>query len=228
MATLARNPRRSTGLLANLNGRHHKQALILFTLAVTVHYFEHIGQAVEVLGLGWKSKDAGGFIGLLYPPAVTSEIMHYSFAVFMTIGFWVLRPAFKGRALRWWTLAFVIEFWHHFEQFLLITQHYAHHYLFGGTEPTSVLQIFFPRLELHLFYNTIVAIPMVVALVFHFRPDASERARAVCNCVVPEPEPRAIVGPVSTEALATDADLAATDAPVSTTSGATETGATVD
>lgn len=186
MATLIM-PRTGTGLRATLNGRLHKAALILFTLAVTVHYLEHVGQAIEVLGLGWQGKDAGGLVGLLYPPLVTSEIMHYSFAVFMTVGFWVLRPAFKGRALRWWTLAFVIEFWHHFEQFLLITQHYAHHYMFGGSEPTSVLQMFFPRLELHLFYNTVVAIPMVVALVQHFRPNLSERVRAICTCAGPTP-----------------------------------------
>ena len=76
----------------------------------------------------------------------------------------------------------MFEFWHHFEQLLLIIQHYAHHYMFGGTVPTSVLQIFFPRVELHLFYNTIVAVPMVIALVQHFRPNASERARAICTC----------------------------------------------
>lgn len=180
-------PRPGTGLRATLNGRLHKTGLVLFTIAVTVHYFEHVGQAIEVLGLGWKTKDAGGFVGLIYPPLVTSEIMHYSFAVFMTVGFWVLRPAFKGRALRWWTLAFVIEFWHHFEQFLLITQHFSHHYMFGGSEPTSVLQIFFPRLELHLFYNTVVAIPMVIALVQHFRPTPAEHARAECTCAGPAP-----------------------------------------
>ena len=187
MATLATMtiPPRSTGLLATLNGRRHKLALILFTIAVLVHYFEHAGQAVEIWGLGWRVPDSGGLIGLAFPWLVTSEIMHYSFALFMIIGFFVLRPAFYGRALRWWSLALVFEFWHHLEQLLLIIQHYSHHYMFGGTVPTSVLQIFFPRVQLHLFYNTIVLVPMVVALVLHFRPNASELAWATCTCAAP-------------------------------------------
>jgi hypothetical protein len=182
-------PRRSTGVLATLNGRRHQQALILFTVAVLVHYVEHLGQGVEIWGLGWKTADSGGVIGLAFPWLVTSEVMHYSFALFMIIGFFLLRPAFMGRALRWWSLALVFEFWHHFEQLLLITQHYSHHYLFGGTVPTSTLQVFFPRVELHFFYNTIVLVPMLIALVQHFRPNASERARAICTCATPVDAP---------------------------------------
>ena len=36
--------------------------------------------------------------------------------------------------------------------------------------PTSIAQLVFPRVELHLFYNTIVTIPMVVAMFYHLRP----------------------------------------------------------
>jgi hypothetical protein len=35
---------------------------------------------------------------------------------------------------------------------------------FGNAVPTSILQLWFPRLELHLFYNTVVFVPMVVAM----------------------------------------------------------------
>jgi len=36
-----------------------------------------------------------------------------------------------------------------------------------------------PRVELHLFYNTIVFIPMVVAMYFHMFPPAGERRKAL-------------------------------------------------
>jgi hypothetical protein len=224
MDTLKAIPRRSTGVVATLNGRRHLPALILFTIAVLVHYVEHLATGFEIWGLGWKTADSGGVIGLVFPWLVTSEVMHYSFAVFMLIGFFLLRPAFMGRALRWWSLALVFEFWHHFEQLLLIIQHFSHHYLFGGTVPTSTLQIFFPRVELHLFYNTIVLVPMLIALVQHFRPNASERARAICTCAAPAAAPSGLVASVP----AADADPTTGDAPAGAAARATETGATAD
>jgi hypothetical protein len=48
--------------------------------------------------------------------------------------------------------------------------------------PTSILQMFFPRVELHLFYNAIVTIPMVVAVVLHLRPSRDELAHMHCSC----------------------------------------------
>ena len=48
--------------------------------------------------------------------------------------------------------------------------------------PTSVLQLLFPRVELHLFYNSIVFIPMVIAMYLHLRPNPAELSQASCNC----------------------------------------------
>ena len=48
--------------------------------------------------------------------------------------------------------------------------------------PTSVLQNFFPRVELHLFYNSIVTIPMIVAVILHMRPNRAEPVEADCTC----------------------------------------------
>ncbi len=42
-----------------------------------------------------------------------------------------------------------------------------HHNLWHKPVPFSVLQLFFPRVELHLFYNTIVFIPMVIGMYYH-------------------------------------------------------------
>jgi hypothetical protein len=38
------------------------------------------------------------------------------------------------------------------------------------------------RPELHLIYNALVTIPMVVAMVYHMRPSAAERQQARCSC----------------------------------------------
>jgi hypothetical protein len=39
-----------------------------------------------------------------------------------------------------------------------------------------------PRVELHLFYNTIVFIPMVVGMYFHMFPREGEAATDGCSC----------------------------------------------
>jgi hypothetical protein len=173
---------RSGSLLATLNGRRHEVALGVFLLVVLAHWAEHVAQAVEIWGLGWKVPQARGVLGLPFPWLIRSESMHYAYALIMLVALWALRYGFTGRSRRWWTLALGIQFWHHIEHLLLIVQANTHHYLFGGTVPTSVLQIFFPRVELHLFYNTIVTIPMVIAVVLHRRATAAERAEAPCEC----------------------------------------------
>lgn len=39
-----------------------------------------------------------------------------------------------------------------------------------------------PRVELHLFYNTIVFLPMAVAMYYHLFPPAAEASRAQYSC----------------------------------------------
>ena len=39
-----------------------------------------------------------------------------------------------------------------------------------------------PRVELHLFYNTIVFIPMVVGMYYHMFPPATEEPSHGCSC----------------------------------------------
>jgi hypothetical protein len=80
-------------------------------------------------------------------------------------------------------VALVIQFWHHFEHLLLLIQAQTGHDFFGQKVPTSILQLFFPRVELHLFYNSIVFIPMVIAMYLHLRPTLQERRAMVCTCV---------------------------------------------
>jgi hypothetical protein len=164
-----------------INTRWHKPALIFFMLVVLGHWAEHIAQAWQIYVLGWPAHHAGGVLGLFFPWLVHSEILHYGYALIMLVGIWVLRKGFTGISRRWWTVALVIQFWHHFEHLLLIGQATFHHNLFGSPVPTSIIQLIVPRVELHLFYNSIVFIPMVVGMYYHMFPRTGEDKRQ-CTC----------------------------------------------
>jgi hypothetical protein len=174
------------GFHEKLNARWHKPALYLFTLVVLGHWAEHLAQAVQIYALGWPRPRAGGVLGLWYPWLVGSEVLHYGYAVVMLVGIWVLRKGFNGLSLKWWTAALVIQFWHHIEHALLQGQVIFQHNLLGSPIPLSFLQIAFPtsRVEIHLFYNAVVFIPMVVAMYYHMFPPAGEEAAASCTCAL--------------------------------------------
>lgn len=184
-----RNPLSSVRtFIDKLNGPWHKQALIVFFVIVLAHWTEHIFQAHQIWIQHLPKKQALGALGMVWPWLVSSEWLHYGYALVMLAGLIILRPAFVGRARARWNLALGIQVWHHFEHLLLLFQVVTGVYLFGGSAakgPVSVFQALLPagsRPELHLFYNTIVFIPMVIAMVYHFRPPASDKEKAVCNC----------------------------------------------
>ncbi|RUT02801.1 hypothetical protein DSM106972_057210 [Dulcicalothrix desertica PCC 7102] len=153
-----------------LNGRWHKPAMQVFMVIIITHLLEHIFQVYQVYVLGWSRKDALGALGLLYPWLVRSEWLHYGHALFMLLGLAALRPAIVGRARIWWDITFVIAFYHHFEHALLLGQVLINKNLFGSPVPTSIGQLWIPRLELHLFYNALVLLPMLIALYYHRFP----------------------------------------------------------
>nr|BFE50735.1 hypothetical protein GCM10017745_41620 [Saccharothrix mutabilis subsp. capreolus] len=80
----------------------------------------------------------------------------------------------------------MLQFWHHVEHLLLILQSSTGVNLLGRPVPTSIVQLLVPRVELHLFYNFIVFVPMVVAMVLHMRPNGRNARR----CGAPAPCPR--------------------------------------
>jgi hypothetical protein len=45
-----------------------------------------------------------------------------------------------------------------------------------------VAQIWIPRVELHLFYNAVVFVPMVVAMYHHMFPSPEDEAQHACTC----------------------------------------------
>src|SRR5687767_6778908 len=172
----------TSALLERLNGPRHETALRVFVVIVLAHWAEHLLQAFQIYGLGWSVPEARGLAGYFFPFLVSSELMHYGYAVVMLAGLWILRPGFRGlEDRRWWNIALAIQFFHHVEHLLLQGQYLLGQNLFDRPVPTSLLQLWVPRVELHLFYNTVVFIPMVVAMAYHMFPPASARAPR-CTC----------------------------------------------
>jgi hypothetical protein len=171
-------------LADRLNGPWHERGLQLFMAIVLAHWAEHLAQAVQVYVLGWPLPEARGMLGLWFPWLVKSEILHYGYAIVMLVGIWIFRTGFVGRAYVLWMVAFWIQFWHHIEHALLQGQAIVGQNLFGSPVPVSLAQLVVPRLELHLIYNSIVFVPMVIAMYRHLLPPEPERARMRCSCAV--------------------------------------------
>jgi hypothetical protein len=144
----------------------------IFMLVVLAHWAEHIVQAAQVFVFGWARPDARGVLGWAFPWLVSSEALHYAYAVLMLAGLIYFRPGFSGTARVWWNVALVLQIWHHAEHALLLSQVLVGHPFFGAAKPTSIIQLLVPRIELHLFYNAVVTLPMLIAVEL-----ASEPAR---------------------------------------------------
>lgn len=168
--------------LVSLNGRWHRGALLAFLGVVLAHWAEHVFQAYQVYVLKMAPSHAMGAVGMVYPWLVRSELLHFGYAVVMFVGLHLLRSAFVGRGARWWRIALWIQAWHLVEHTLLLVQASLGHPFWGRLVPTSVLQLLFPRLELHLFYNTVVFIPMVIGMLYHRRPTVAECDAMTCTC----------------------------------------------
>jgi hypothetical protein len=168
-------PDRTLSVVERLNGPSHELALRVLTVIVLAHWAEHLLQAFQIYVLGWPVPEARGLLGQFYPWLVTSETLHYVFALVMLVGLWILRPGFTGvRDRQWWTIALGIQFFHHVEHALLITQATLGRNFFGRPVPTSLVQLWVPRVELHLFYNAIVFVPMMIGMYYHLFPPIEE------------------------------------------------------
>jgi hypothetical protein len=165
-----------------LNSQWHERGLQVFMVIVLAHWAEHLAQAWQIWVMGWPAPKANGVLGLWYPWLIKSETLHYAYAIVMLTGLWVFHDGFSGTSRKWWMLAFWIQFWHHIEHLLLITQATMHHNFWHKPVPFSVLQLVFPRVELHLFYNSVVFIPMVIGMYYHMFPPAGEGQHDKCSC----------------------------------------------
>jgi hypothetical protein len=198
-------------LSRKLNTTWHKRALQMFMLITLAHWGEHLAQTFQVYVLHWPLKESFGMVGMLFPALVKNESIHYAYAIVMLIGLWVLRTGFTGRAYVWWMIAFWIQFWHHIEHALLQYQVVVGHNFLGAPAPISLIQMvgliegpagtgfnglmtgppvhglsgllfIVRRLEVHMIYNTIVFVPMVVGMYYHMFPSPEEEQHMGCSC----------------------------------------------
>jgi len=172
----------NAGFSEKLNTRWHERGLQVFMAIVLAHWMEHLVQAYQIWVMNWPRPKALGLLGLIWPWLIQTEALHYGYALIMLIGIWIFRKGFTGVSHTWWMIAFCIQFWHHIEHFLLIYQATTHHNFWHKPVPCSVLQLFFPRVELHLFYNTVVFIPMVIGMYYHMFPPEGEQGNPSCTC----------------------------------------------
>jgi hypothetical protein len=181
-ATCAIGAPKHMSFIEKINSVWHKPALLTYTAIVLAHWLEHFVQAAQIYVLNWPVKESRGILGYWFPWLISSELLHYGYALVMLICFWVMRKGFVGSSKTWWMIAFWIQFWHHIEHALLQGQAIFHHNLFNSPVPTSIAQLLIPRVELHLFYNTIVFVPMALAMFYHMFPKPSEAAQMHCTC----------------------------------------------
>ncbi|RII11145.1 hypothetical protein DSC45_29230 [Streptomyces sp. YIM 130001] len=170
-------------VLGRLNSSGHRTALNVYLFIVLAHWAEHLAQPVQIYVYHWPVSEAGGVLGIYFPWLVTSEWMHYGDALLMLAGLMLLRLAFTGPARTWWNLSLGIQVWHHLEHLLLV-QALTGAFLLGRPKQTSIIQLVFPRVEPHVFYNALVFVPMVVAMLLHRRPAAPAHA-VRCGCARP-------------------------------------------
>jgi hypothetical protein len=172
----------SISFVDRLNGELHETALRAFMLIVLAHWAEHLLQTFQIYVLGWPVPEARGALGYFFPWLIKSETLHYGYAIVMLAGLFLLRKGFTEPKERlWWTIALSIQFFHHIEHALLQYQAISGQFFFGRPVPTSLVQLWVPRVELHLFYNTIVFIPMVIAMYYHLFPTESATTPK-CTC----------------------------------------------
>jgi len=166
-----------------LNAQWHKIALNSFMVIVLAHWAEHLTQATQIYVMKMAVPDSRGILGQFFPWVVKSELLHYGYAIVMLICIWITRKGFVGRSYTWWMISFWIQFWHHIEHALLQGQAIFGSNLFGRPVPVSIAQLWIPRVELHMFYNTIVFIPMMIGMYYHLFPPPGEEAHGTgCNC----------------------------------------------
>ncbi len=181
-ATTHMTTMQTTGLIEKLNGAWHEKALWVFMVVVIGHWAEHIAQGVQIWVLDMPRPEALGGLGLLFPVLVSSEAMHFGFAITMFAGLYFLGRGFQGTSRKWWKASLALQGWHFIEHAVLFGQVIVGTNLFGSPVPSSLLQPFVPRPELHLFYNFIVFVPMVVAMWLHTRP--GEDDANACSCAL--------------------------------------------
>lgn len=138
----------------------------IFGVLMIAHWLEHLFQAYQVYVLHMDRICALGMLGMRYPWLIRTESLHFVFAWLTVVMFYLAGVNYftSELAIKLWVVGWVVSFFHLIEHALLFVQAVSHHYLFGAAQPISLLQLLIPRIELHLFYNTLVTILMLLSL----------------------------------------------------------------
>lgn len=128
--------------------------MILLVAIAFLHFLEHLAQMVQLYYLHWARFDCLGILGLWYPFLVKTEFLHFAYAVALLVG--LVSVQINSR---WWRLAVRLQKYHLVEHLILMVQFLL------GYKPTGIGNLFFPRIELHFFYNLIVLVPMIMAMI---------------------------------------------------------------
>lgn len=169
------NNKNQLSWIEQISGPLHERILWLFMIIVLGHWIEHVSQIYQVYVMGWLPADAGGALGLWFPSINKSEVLHFTYNGALWGGLLILRFGFRGRSRSWWNAALIAQSWHFFEHFLLQVQWLTGIYLFGASKQISILELWFPRMELHFAYNLIVFVPMVIAMLKYSSPSGHHR-----------------------------------------------------
>jgi len=145
-----------------LQGTIMNYKMKIFGAIMIAHWLEHLFQAYQVYVLHMDRACALGLLGMKYPWLIRTESLHFGFALLTLTGIWYAGKDYFAslRAAKVWLVAYYAAIWHLFEHLLLFVQA-----VFGVTHPTSLIQLIVPRIELHLFYNSVVTILIVLALI---------------------------------------------------------------
>ncbi len=167
--------RSNTVLINALRINWQSQILLLFMIVAGGHFAEHLVQLFQYTILKWPAREAGGVLGLWFPSLATSEYLHSTWNTLQFTGLILLYPLFlnKGKALLFWKLAIVAQAWHWLEHILLQVQYLTGYYLFHAVKQQSLLEVFFPRIELHFVYNLLSFTPTLIALLIYLKQYAT-------------------------------------------------------
>lgn len=142
-----------------------------FLVLIGLHWIEHLFQVYQIYFLHMHRECAFGFLGMKYPWLVQTEVLHFAFAGFTFSGMWLVAQNYftSNKAVHSWVVGWLWSAFHFVEHLLLFWQALLHHNIFGRPVPTSMLQLIFPRVELHLVYNTIITYFIMKALIDEYR-----------------------------------------------------------
>lgn len=123
--------------------KKHNNFFNIFALCCLIHYLEHCFQIVQIHILHLPRMDSLGLIGYFVPELIRNRLLHFDVAIFMQIGFIVFGFDY---------LTLILQGLHVIEHTLQVIFNW------------SIGEIWFPRAELHFYYNTIVGIAMLNSL----------------------------------------------------------------